>query len=462
MILEEIKSPYDGAVQGEVPVATLNDIDQALIAAQIGASQWRRTPAHIRSEILLKASSIAQSNVEELALVICGETGKSISEARAEAARCAEIIRLSSFEGSHLYGNSLPLDANKGTGLDKIGFTLRQPVGIVVAISPFNYPALLVLHKVAPALAVGNSVVLKPARTTPLTALIIAKYFKEAGLPENVLQVVTGSGASLGDALVSDPRVRKVSFTGSTATGKRISSISGIKKLSLELGSSCPVIVLDDADIEHATDSIAIGGYVNAGQVCISVQRVLVDKKILNDFLDALKPKVNAIKIGDPKKNETNVGTLISEKEALRVEKSISDAVKDGAKLLTGGERIGAMIKPAIVYDVNPKSSFAQEELFGPAVSVSTFNGLTESLALANDSIYGLGAGIFTKNINSAIHAARELDVGNIHINWTPLWRADLMPYGGLKSSGVGKEGIRSTVDEMTEEKTIILHGQPW
>jgi len=279
MILEEIKSPYDGAVQGEVPVATLNDIDQALIAAQIGASQWRRTPAHIRSEILLKASSIAQSNVEELALVICGETGKSISEARAEAARCAEIIRLSSFEGSHLYGNSLPLDANKGTGLDKIGFTLRQPVGIVVAISPFNYPALLVLHKVAPALAVGNSVVLKPARTTPLTALIIAKYFKEAGLPENVLQVVTGSGASLGDALVSDPRVRKVSFTGSTATGKRISSISGIKKLSLELGSSCPVIVLDDADIEHATDSIAIGGYVNAGQVCIQSSASLLIKR---------------------------------------------------------------------------------------------------------------------------------------------------------------------------------------
>ena len=462
MLLDEIKSPYDGAILGQVPIATLEDLNLVLANAQTGANLWRRTPAHIRSEVLLKAAEITAQNIEELAQTISGETGKSITEARAEASRCPEIIKLSAFEGSQLYGSTLPLDANKGTGFEKIGFTLRQPVGVVVAISPFNYPALLVLHKIAPALAVGNAVVLKPARTTPLSALLIAKYFTQAGLPNNALQVITGPGSTLGDALVSDPRVRKVSFTGSTNTGRHISSIAGVKKLSLELGSSCPVIVLNDADIDLATDAIAIGGYVNAGQVCISVQRVLVDKKIVNDFLAALKPKVESIRIGNPKSADTKVGTLISEKEAERVENSILSAVKDGAKLLTGGDREGALVRPAIVYDVNPKSPFAQEELFGPAISVSTFENLPESIEMANDSIYGLGAGIFTRNIDAAIQSAREIDSGNIHINWTPLWRADLMPYGGLKSSGIGKEGVRSTVSEMTEEKTIIFHGKTW
>lgn len=462
MLLDEIKSPYDGAILGQVPIATLEDLNLVLANAQTGANLWRQTPAHIRSEVLLKAAEITAQNIEELAQTISGETGKSITEARAEASRCPEIIKLSAFEGSQLYGSTLPLDANKGTGFEKIGFTLRQPVGVVVAISPFNYPALLVLHKIAPALAVGNAVVLKPARTTPLSALLIAKYFTQAGLPDNALQVITGPGSTLGDALVSDPRVRKVSFTGSTNTGRHISSIAGVKKLSLELGSSCPVIVLNDADIDLATDAIAIGGYVNAGQVCISVQRVLVDKKIVNDFLAALKPKVESIRIGNPKSADTKVGTLISEKEAERVENSIRSAVKDGAKLLTGGDREGALVRPAIVYDVNPKSPFAQEELFGPAISVSTFENLPESIEMANDSIYGLGAGIFTRNIDAAIQSAREIDSGNIHINWTPLWRADLMPYGGLKSSGIGKEGVRSTVSEMTEEKTIILHGKTW
>jgi len=216
MTLEDIKSPFDGSVIGQVPVASLKDVDGYLSRAEVGAKLWRNTPAHVRSAIILKAATIAEENIEELAQIISGETGKSIVEARGEASRCGEIFRLSSFEGSQLYGSTLPLDANKGTGLEKLGFTLRQPVGIVVAISPFNYPGLLVLHKIGPALAVGNAVVLKPARTTPLTAIAIAKYLKEAGLPEGVLQVITGSGSVLGDALVSDPRVRKVSFTGST------------------------------------------------------------------------------------------------------------------------------------------------------------------------------------------------------------------------------------------------------
>ena len=462
MKLEEIKSPFDGAVVGEAPVAAVADVDLAITKAVSGADLWRHTPAHVRSAILLKAAALADERSEEIAQIISGENGKSLLEARGEASRSGEIIRLAAFEGSQLYGSTLPLDANKGTGLEKLGFTMRQPVGVVVAITPFNYPALLVLHKIAPALAVGNSVVLKPARTTPLTAIALAKCFTDAGLPDGVLQVITGSGSQLGDALVMDPRVRKISFTGSTSTGTHISSVAGVKKLSLELGSSCPVVVLDDADIEYATDAIALGGYINAGQVCISVQRVIVDEKIMGNFLDALKPKVEAIKVGNPKSEETKVGTLISEAEAIRVENSIKQAVNDGATLLTGGTRDKTIIKPAIICNVDPKSAFAQDELFGPAIAVSSASGIKEAINLANSTVYGLGAGVFTKNVDLAIQSAREIDAGIIHINWTPLWRADLMPYGGLKSSGVGKEGVRSTVNEMTEEKTIILHGRSW
>jgi glyceraldehyde-3-phosphate dehydrogenase (NADP+) len=462
MQLEDIISPFDGVVVGQVPVTKLSDIESVISKSVKAADLWRHTPAHIRSAVLLKAAALADERSEEIAQIISSENGKSLVEARGEASRSGEIIRLASFEGSQLYGSTLPLDANKGTGLEKLGFTLRQPVGVVVAISPFNYPALLVLHKIAPALAVGNSVVLKPARATPLTAIALAKCFTDAGLPEGVLQVVHGAGSELGNALVTDPRVRKISFTGSTATGSHISSVAGIKKLSLELGSSCPVVVLDDADIEYATDAIALGGYINAGQVCISVQRVIVDRKVMGSFLDALKPKVEAIKIGDPKNSETKVGTLINEAEAIRVESSIKQAVKAGATLLTGGERSRTLISPAIVSGVDPKSPFAQDELFGPAIAVSSADGIKEAIVLANSTIYGLGAGVFTKNVDVAIQSAREIDAGIIHINWTPLWRADLMPYGGLKSSGVGKEGIRSTVNEMTEEKTIILHGRSW
>ena len=274
--------------------------------------------------------------------------------------------------------------------------------------------------------------------------------------------MITGSGALLGDALVSDKRVRKVSFTGSTITGTRIASIAGIKKLSLELGSSCPVVVLDDADIEFAAEAIALGGYINAGQVCISVQRVIVQENVMADFLAALQPKVEAIKIGDPKAEGTKVGTLISEVEAKRVEACIAQAVKDGGKLITGGERSGTLIKPAIIGSVDPRAAIAQDELFGPAIAVSSATSAAHAIELANSTAYGLGAGVFTKNIDFALQSAREIEAGIVHINWTPLWRADLMPYGGLKESGIGKEGVRSTVEEMTEVKTVIMHGKSY
>jgi glyceraldehyde-3-phosphate dehydrogenase (NADP+) len=459
---EDVRSPFDGRIIDTVPVATVQDAQAALDRAEFGAHLQRSTPAHQRVDILLRAAALADERAEDIAQAISAETGKPITEARGEASRSGNIIRLAAYEGSQLYGSTLPLDANAGTGLDKIGFTLRQPVGIVVAITPFNYPALLVLHKIAPALAAGNAVVLKPARATPLTALKLAECFVDAGLPPEALSVLTGPGSTLGDVLVTDPRVRKVSFTGSTATGTRISSIAGIKKLSLELGASCPVIILPDADLELAASAVAAGGFINAGQVCISVQRVIVDRRVEADFLDALVPKVEAIAVGNPKEADTRLGSLISEEEAIRVHTSIGEARNSGAKVLTGGDRDGAVITPAVVAGVDPRSPLSRNELFGPAVAVSSATDIESAIAMANDNEYGLGAGIFTSDVSGSIRAMRQIDAGNIHINWTPLWRADLMPYGGLKGSGIGKEGVRSAVTEMTEEKTVILHGRPW
>jgi len=459
---EEVTSPFDGAAVGAVPVAGLKDVEAALAAAEAGAAVWRATPAHERMRILFRAAVLADRRAAETARLISAETGKTITEATGEAGRSGDIIRLAAFEGAHLYGDTLPLDANRGTGHDKIGFTVRQPCGVVVAITPFNYPALLVLHKLAPALAAGNAVVLKPARTTPLTALALAACFVEAGLPAGVLSVLTGPGGELGDALVSDPRVRKVSFTGSTRTGEHITRVAGVKKLSLELGASCPVVILPDADIEAAASAVALGGYINAGQVCISVQRVITHPAISGDFLDALVPKVEAIRTGDPASADTGIGTLITRQEAERVHASIADAVSGGARLLTGGEQDGAVVTPAVVADVAPGSPFSQDELFGPAVAVSTAEDWQSAIAQANGTAYGLGAGIFTSDVSGAVRAIREIDAGTVHINWTPLWRADLMPYGGLKGSGIGKEGPRSAVEEMTEAKTVILHGRPW
>lgn len=458
----QVTSPYDGRVVGEVAAAGPDDVERAIRAAEAGAARWRRTPAHERSDVLLRAAALADERAERIGEILSAENGKTLAEARGEARRSGDIIRLAAFEGTQLYGQTLPLDANRGTGQEKLGFTLRQPVGIVAAITPFNYPALLVNHKIAPALAAGNAVILKPAGTTPLTALALAECFVDAGLPEGVLSVLTGAGAQLGDAIVADPRVRKISFTGSTGVGEHIASIAGVKKLSLELGSSAPVVVLPDADLELAADAVAAGGYVNAGQVCISVQRVVAHEAVAEEFAEALTARVARLRTGDPSSPDTTVGTLITEKEARRVEQSIRRAVDDGARLALGGERDGAMVQPAVLTGVDPDSAIAQEELFGPAVAISTAPDAAAALRTANNSAYGLAAGVFTRDVDAAVRAAREIDVGVVHVNWTPLWRADLMPYGGLKASGVGKEGPRAAVEEMTESKTIVLHGRPW
>ena len=456
---EEVTNPFNGDVIDTVPVASSADIDQALDAAVRGAVRQRHTAGYDRQAVLLRAADLADERVDDLARTISLESGKLLSEATGEASRAGDMLRLAGFEGAHLYGDSLPLDAHRGAGQGRIGFTLRQPCGVVVAITPFNYPSLLVLHKIGPAVAAGNAVILKPARKTPLTALKLVEILLDAGLHPEAISCVTGPGAELGEMLCSDPRVRKISFTGNSATGEAITRVAGVKRLSLELGASCPVVVLPDADIELAARAVAIGGYVNAGQVCISVQRVLVDRAVVGDFLDALTPMVRKIRTGDPLDPSTTMGVLVSEEEARRVERAIRGSEGSGSRVLCGGERDGTMVTPAVVADVDPASSFSQEELFGPAVAVSTASGIEEAIQLANDSRYGLGAGIFTRDVSSALRFAREVDAGNIHINWTPLWRADLMPYGGLKSSGIGKEGPRWAVEEMTETKTVILHG---
>ena len=455
---EAIVSPYDGAVVGQAARAGLDDVELALGAAVEGARQMRALSARERADILERAAALCDAEVDALANLITGETGKAIGESLGEAGRAGEILRVSAAEGARMRGSSLPLGGSPGTE-GKLGMTLRQPCGVVVAISPFNYPVLLTLHKLAPALASGNAVILKPARQTPLTALRICEILLEAGLPEHGLQVITGSGSDLGPVLCADPRVRKISFTGSTGVGEEITRVAGVKRLSLELGSSAPLIVLPDADVEAAAAAIASGGYVNAGQVCISVQRVVVDRAVHGDLLDALVPQVDQIQLGHPQEATTGMGSLISEIEAKRVESMLLAAREAGATLVAGGDRDGARMTPAIVDQVAPESALAQEELFGPAVAISTVAGIDEAIAVANGTPYGLAAGIFTRDVNAAMRFANEVDAGVLHVNWSPLWRATTMPYGGLKASGIGKEGPEYAIEEMTETKSVVFHG---
>jgi glyceraldehyde-3-phosphate dehydrogenase (NADP+) len=454
----EIRSPYSGEVVDTVPEATPAEVDDALAAAAEGARAMARLPASERFRILTRAADLLAARVEDMARTISLEEGKPITESLGEAGRMPDLLRLCAFEGTQLRGETLPLDAQAGAA-GKLGMTIRVPCGVVAAITPFNYPLLLVVHKIGPALSAGNSVILKPASLAPLSALKLAGIFLEAGLPGNVLQCLTGPGAAVGQQLCADQRVRKISFTGSSAVGRRLTEIAGIKRLSLELGSNCPAVVLRDADLAAAADAVSTGGYVNAGQVCISTQRVLVERQVYADYLDALRQRVQKIRVGPSLDKETRLSAMVSEAEAERVVEWIREAKAGGARVLTGGGRAGAVCEPAIVADVDPGMRIAREELFGPAVAVTPVSGLEEALAQCNASQYGLGAAVFTRDIGRAMRFAREAEYGNVMINWSTLWRADLMPYGGLKASGFGKEGPRYAVEEMTELKTIVIHG---
>jgi glyceraldehyde-3-phosphate dehydrogenase (NADP+) len=416
-----------------------------------------RLTGYDRWKILKKAAELMAARQEDLGRTISAEEGKIIAEGRLEANRAYETIMGSAEEAKRLHGETVPLDGAPG-GAGKFGVTIRVPCGVVVAISPFNFPLNLVCHKVGPALAGGNAVIVKPATDTPLSALKLTEILLEAGLPPEGINTLTGSGGDIGDLLVTDRRVRKITFTGSRDVGERICTRAGIKRVTMELGSNAPVIVMPDADLGKVASAVAATGYANAGQVCISTQRVLAAGKVYGDFLEALKPKVQALTIGDQFDETVKVGPLVREREAARVDEWVKEAVAGGARLVTGGHRKGALYEPTIVADVKPNMKISADELFGPAVAVTPFTDIDEAIALANDTNYGLAAGIFTENLEWAWKFAREVQSGNLHINWGPQWRADLMPYGGLKESGFGKEGPAYAIKEMTELKMVVFH----
>lgn len=456
----DVRSPFDGTLVDTAPRGTPDDIRRAVTTLVDGAAVMRRMPAYDRSQILRRASQLLRQRAESFARTITAEEGKILAEARTEAWRSAETMEVSAEEAKRIIGEMVPLDAAPGAA-GKLGFTIRQPCGVVAAIAPFNFPLNLVCHKVGPAIAAGNAVLIKPASNTPLSALTLVEILLEAGLPEHAIACVPGPGAELGDAICGDDRIRKISFTGSLEVGEAICRKAGLKRVTMELGGNGPVIILDDADLELAAKAIAVGGYANAGQVCISTQRVLASSTIAGDFLDALKPKVAALKTGDPTAAETKMGPMIREADAVRVAAWIDEAVTAGAELVYGGQRDAAMHPPVILDRVDPSLRISREELFGPAVAVTRCADVNAAIRIANQSPYGLAAGIFTRNLESAFRFARDVDAGNLNINWTSLWRVDLMPYGGLKQSGLGQEGPRYAIREMTEEKLVVLHLPP-
>lgn len=453
----EVKNPFDNSIIDTVPKADSGDVEAALAYAERGAKVMAKLSGYERWKILRTAADIMATRNEELGQTISKEEGKVIAEGRGEAHRAVETIMGSAEEAKRIHGETVPLDADP-TGAKKLGFTLRVPCGVVVAIAPFNFPLNLVCHKVGPALAAGNSVIVKPASDTPLSALKLTEILLEAGLPPEGIQCITGSGGEIGDNLVKDPRVRKITFTGSREIGDRICRMAGIKKVTMELGSNSPLIIMPDADLDKVAAAVAMTGYGNAGQTCISTQRVLTSKKVYGDFLEVLKPRVEALSTGNQLDEKSKVGPMVKESEAVRVEEWIDEAVASGARLVAGGGRLGAIYVPAVIADVKPEMRVSRDELFGPAVAVTPFGTIDDAITLANDSIYGLAAGIFTENVEWAMKFAREAEAGNLHVNWGPQWRVDLMPYGGLKDSGFGKEGPKYAVEEMTELKMVVFH----
>ncbi len=454
----EVRNPFDQSLVDTVPSATADDVEAALVGAVEGARIMAALPGYKRYQILLRASQLMAERADDLGRTISMEEGKTLAEGRLEVMRAKETMELSAEEAKRIEGELLPLDGASG-GAGKLGFTLRVPCGIVAAITPFNFPLNLVAHKVGPALAAGNAVIVKPAGDTPLSALRLVEILLEAGLPPEAMACVTGPGKVVGEMLVRDARVRKVSFTGSRDVGEHLCNIAGIKRVTMELGSNSPLVVLPDADLQKVADAAVATGYGNAGQVCISTQRIIALGKQYDDLLEILAPKVAALRVGDQLDPHTQMGPMVREADAVRVADWIEEARVGGARVLTGGKRRGAVVEPAVVADLKPSMKLGCEELFGPAVGVSRVETIDEAIAVANGTRYGLSAAVFTQNIDWALQFARQVESGNIHINWGTAWRADLMPYGGLKDSGLGKEGPKYAVQEMTETKTVIIHG---
>lgn len=453
----DVVNPANGEVIDTVPMASAEDVDAALESATKGAQVMAAVSGYERFQILRRAADLMLERRDELARTLSSEEGKPIREATVEVERSTQTLELSGEEAKRLAGEVLPLDGGQGVK-NKLGFTLRVPCGVVAALTPFNFPLNLVCHKVGPAIAAGNSVILKPASDTPLVALKLVELLLEAGLPPLALSCLTGRGSDIGEAICCDRRVRKISFTGSQQVGEQICKVAGIKKVTMELGSNSPLIVLPDADLDKVVTATIVGGFANAGQVCISAQRLIVADEVHDQLMSKLIPKIESIVTGDQLQPQTELGPMVRQSDAQRVQTWIQEAASSGAQIACGGGRDGAFMQPTLVLDATGDMKIVKEELFGPGVAVCRARQLDDAIQMANDTSYGLSAGIFTQDVDSAIRFAREVRSGNIHINWGPLWRTELMPYGGLKDSGLGKEGPKYAIEEMTETKTVVIH----
>jgi acyl-CoA reductase-like NAD-dependent aldehyde dehydrogenase len=450
----DVRSPYSGEVVGRVAKGGADETRRAIDAAEQALRD--PLPAHKRAEILVKVVAGIARRHDEIARQISDEAGKPLKAARVETSRAMSTYTFAAVEARKLAGEMVPMDAAQA-GEGKLAFTLRRPIGVVGAISPFNFPLNLVAHKLAPALAAGCPVVLKPATQTPLSALLLAELEDEAGLPPGWLSVVVGPSAEIGDVLVEDERVKAITFTGSGAVGWGLAGRAAKKKVNLELGNATPVIVTADADVEAAATAMAANAFSFAGQSCISVQRLYVERPAYDRFVEAFIPKVEALKIGDPSDEETDVGPVIDEDARERILEWIAEARDGGAKILAGGEEQDGLIAPTVIADASPDLKVSCEEVFGPVVTVNAFDSLDEAIELANSTRYGLQAGIFTSRLDTAMRAGQELEFGGVIVNEAPTFRADQMPYGGVKDSGNTREGPAYAVRELTEDRLVVI-----
>jgi len=456
----EVRDPYDDALVDTVPRATVQDVETAMAAAVEGFEVMRRLGAYDRANVLSGAAAIVRRDQEGFARTIAREGSKTIREARKEAARCANTLTISAEEAKRLSGETIAFDSFPG-GEHRRGWYERVPIGVVLAITPFNDPLNLVAHKLGPALAGGNAVVLKPATVTPLSALRLTEALLEAGLPPLALQTLTGHGGEIGDRMVADPRPRMVSFTGGAEAAERVLRLAGLKKIGMELGSNSPVIVWSDCDLDWAVESCVSGAFWAAGQNCIGVQRIYVHRPAYERFRAAFVDLARSYRVGDKMDEATDMGPMISVAEAERVERWIADAAAAGARVLCGGRRDGAMVTPAVLEDVPDGAALHRAEVFGPTVNLYPVDGEDQALELANSLPFGLHAALFTRDVDRAWKLARGLDCGGVMVNDSTDYRLDSMPFGGIKGSGLGREGVAFSLAEMTEPKVVCWYLPP-
>jgi len=450
----DVRSPYSGEVVGRVAKAGAAESRRAVDAAE--AAMREPLPAHERAAILDRVAGLLGPRGEEAAQLISAEAGKPLKAARVEAARAVSTFTFAAVEARKLAGETVPMDASQA-GSGKLALTLRRPIGVVGAISPFNFPLNLVAHKLAPALAAGCAVVLKPASQTPFSALLLAELMTEAGLPPGWLNVLVGPAFAICDVLVEDERVRAITFTGSGEVGWKLAERAPRKRVKLELGNATPVLVEADADLEDVAKRLAANAFSFAGQSCISVQRIYVRREAYDDLVARFVPKVEALVVGDPADEATDVGPLIDRDARDRVLAWIEEARAAGAEVLTGGELDGELLRPTVIAGAGPELKVSCEEVFGPLCTITPYDTLDEGIALANGTRYGLQAGIFTRDVKTALAAAERLEFGGVTVNEAPTFRADQMPYGGVKDSGNTREGPAYAVRELTEDRLVVL-----